>query len=315
MHYRINNLKGQLDYPDQKQIANDCNLINYQMRCSLLHALMVTLLTASLLIGCSSLKNTSDFSASAFKGIQKFEEIDYGFEKNCLENCYSKTIAELNLESPPCNCAEDKKGDQVTLAIYKAVRGYLDGLTKLSNNKLTAYNLESLSDELKKIENPSLKIEKSQVEAYGTISRILLRSVTDKYRKHQLRDYLVAGNEPFQVLIACLKFNLSENLSGKLSVQKEILKEYYFVLLKDTTLTTWERREAVETYYKKRDQIELIKKQLLSYSKTLQKIGQGEVNLAEAIDKPGDQESKAQLNLFVSELQQLIDNFNKLTIQ
>ena len=267
------------------------------------------------MMGCSSLKNTSDFSTSALKGIQKFEEIGYGFEKNCLANCYSKTIAELNLDSPKCNCSEDKKADQVTRTIYKAASGYLDGLAKLSENKLTAYNLDPLSEGLTKIDDPSLGIEKGQLEAYGAISRILLRSFTDKYRKHQIREYVIAGNEPFLVLITFLRFNLSENLTGKLSVQKEILKEYYFALIKDTTLTTWERREALETFYTKCDQLEFTKKQLVSYSKTLQKIGQGEERLAETIDKLNDDQSKAQLTLFVSELQELIVNFNHLTIQ
>jgi hypothetical protein len=285
------------------------------MSCSLSRALMAALLTVSFLIGCSSLKNTSDFSTSALKGIRKFEEIGYGFEKNCLANCYSQKIAGLNLDSPECNCSEDKKADQVTRTIYKAVSGYLDGLAKLSDNKLTAYDLEPLSDGLGKIENPSLGIEKSHLEAYGTISRILLRSFTDKYRKRQIREYVIDGKEPFQALITYLRFNLSENLTGKLSVQKEILKEYYFTLIKDTTLTTWERREALETFYTKCDQLEFTKKQLVSYSMTLQKIGQGERKLAETIDKLSDDESKAQLTLFVSELQALIVNFNKLTIQ
>ena len=195
------------------------------------------------LSSCVNLKHVNDFSSSSLKSIKKYEEINYSFKQNCLDNCQDKKINDLSLSAKDCDCKLNEKADSVTLLIYNSVRGYLDGLTNLSNNELTSYKMDALTKVLTEGDFGSIKIEKEQVEAYSKISKILLKAFTDEYRKRKIKEYVLSANEPIKVLITFLDFNLSSNLIGNLRVQKNSIEEYSFELLKDSTLSKIEKRK------------------------------------------------------------------------
>jgi len=262
--------------------------------------------------GCISLRHINDYSSSSLESLQKFEEIDYNFKQDCLEKCQQHNIRKLIVGNPDCDCQANEKADSVTTIIYTALKGYLGGLNNLSNNKLTDYKLDGLSASLAKLEMGSIKFEKSQVEAYSSISAILLRAFTDKYRRHKIKEYLTAGDEPLKVLIRFMDFNLSENLNGKLNVQKELIKDNYFDLTKDQTLSTYEKRKAVEEYYQQNDKIERRQKELSTYSKSLRKIATAHQNLVGNIDRINDDEIKLQLTQYAGDIRDLITAFNKI---
>uniref|UniRef100_UPI0040475111 hypothetical protein n=1 Tax=Roseivirga sp. TaxID=1964215 RepID=UPI0040475111 len=209
--------------------------------------LALILLTVGL-SSCVNLKHVNDFSSSSLKSIKKFEEINYTFKQNCLDNCQDKKINDLSLSTKDCDCKLNEKADSVTLLIYNSVQGYLDGLTNLSNNDLTSYKMDTLTKALTEGDFGSIKIEKEQVEAYSKISKILLKAFTDEYRKKKIKEYVKDANQPIKVLITFLDFNLSANLVGKLNVQKQRIERYYFDLTKDPTLSTIEKRKAVEEW-------------------------------------------------------------------
>ena len=273
---------------------------------------LALLLLAIGLGSCVSLKHVNDFSSSSLKSIKKFEDIDYSFKQNCLENCHDKKINELSLSLNDCDCKSNEKADSITLVIYRSVRRYLDGLTNLSNNNLTNYKMDALTKALTKGDFGSIKLEKQHVDAYSNISKILLRAFTDKYRKHKIKDYIRAGNEPFIVLTGFLDFNLSENLAGKLNIQKQRIESYYFDLIKDSTLSTLEKRKVVEEYFLRIGKIETKQKELLTYSKTLKKISEGHVKLVENIDKLSNDAIKTEIIGYATDIKSLISEFNEL---
>jgi len=275
-------------------------------------SLPIFLLVAGL-SSCVNLKHVSDFSSSSLKSIKNFEEIDYSFKQNCLDNCQDQKINKLMLSSHDCNCEADEKADSITFLIYTAVKGYLDGLTNLSGNNLTNYKMDMLTKALTKSDFTTIKLEKAHVEAYSNISQILLNDFTNKYRKHKIKEFVKAGNEPLQVLISFLDFNLSANLTGKLNVQKQVIKEVYFDLTKDQTLSTFEKRKAVEEYYQRLGEIEDKQSALACYSKVLKKISGGHQKLADNIDRMNIYEMKDQLTQDASDLQDIISEFNKIT--
>ena len=184
------------------------------------------------LSSCVSLTHVHNYASSSLESVKKFEVINYSFEQACLENCQEKKITDFILSSQDCNCEAEERADSVTLLIYKAIRGYFDGLSNLSNNTLTNYKTNALSKSITELNVTSVQIDKDQAEAYSNISNILLRAFYDKYRKNKIREYLKAANEPILVLIKFLDFNLSANLTGKLNVQKAAVKDYYFDLTK-----------------------------------------------------------------------------------
>ena len=139
---------------------------------------------------CVNLKHVNDYSAASLKSISNFEGIGYSFKQNCLDNCREKKMNDLVLSAETCNCDANQRADSVTLLIYNSLRGYLNGLISLSNNDLTNYKTDALTLSLTEGSFGSLNIAKTQTEAYSKISETLLRSFTDKYRKHKLGDYL-----------------------------------------------------------------------------------------------------------------------------
>jgi len=273
--------------------------------------LALILLTVGL-SSCVNLKHVNDFSSSSLKSIKKFEEINYSFKQNCLENCQDEKIKNLSLNAKDCDCKLNEKADSVTLLIYNSVRGYLDGLTSISDNDLTSYKMDALTKALTEGDFGSIKIEKEQVEAYSKISKILLKAFTDEYRKKKIKEYVTEANEPLKVLITYLDFNLSSNLVGKLNVQKQRIESYYFDLTKDSTLSIIEKRKAVEEYYVQLGKIESKQKELITYSKALKKIAEGHQKLVDNIEKLSKDEIKELLTQYSSDIQDIISEFNKL---
>jgi len=257
---------------------------------------------------CVNLKHVNEFSVSSLASLSKFEEIDYSFKQNCLENCLDKKIDSLVIKQISCNCATDEKADSVTLIIYQALKGYFDGLTHLSNNELTTYKMDALNSSL--INEAGL--DKTQVEACSNISKILLRAFADGYRQHKIKEYVVAANDPVRVLIHFLDFNLSFNLVGKLDVQKRRIGSYYFDLTKDSTISTIDKRKAVQEYYLQLDKIQVRQNELRTYSKALDKIAQGHQVLVDNIDKLSAKDIREQLTHYSSDIQNVVSEFNKI---
>jgi len=264
------------------------------------------------LTGCVNLKYVSDFSSSSLKSIRNFEEIGYSFTMNCLENCQEEKVNNLSFIALECDCQANKSADSVTLIIYNAVKGYLDGLSNLSNNSLTNYKVNVVAKSLNQQDYKSLNIEKTHVDAWLNISNILFKAFTNKYRRSKIKEYVNAGNEPLKVLTGFLDFNLSENLSGKLNVQKQRLKDYYFDLTNDTTLSTFEKRNAAADYYNRINKIEDKQKELTTYSKILKKVAGGHQKLTDNLQRLNKDEVMEQLIQYSSDIQDLITEYNKI---
>ena len=274
---------------------------------------LALILLIIILSGCVNLKYVNDFSTASQKGLKQFEAVTYSFKQNCLDTCHDYNLNKLNLIPQDCECQLSEKADSVTLLIYHAVIGYIDGLTSLSNKDLTSYKMDAMTKVLTEGKFGSIKIEKKQVDAFKTISNVLLRAFTDRYRNKKIKEYVKEANEPFKVLISSLDYNLSENLSGILNTYKTGIKRDFFNWTKkDLTLSNFEKRKITEEYYQQLEKIETRQKELLTYSKTLKKIADGHQKLAENIDKLSKDEIKGQLFQYASDIKDIISEFNKL---
>lgn len=273
---------------------------------------LVLIFLITSLISCIDLKKVEDFSSTSSNSLKEFEDINYNFKQNCLENCQDRKINDLNLSPNDCDCELNETADSITLLIYNSVRIYFDGLTNLANNDLTNYKFDVLKKALSEGDFGPIKIEKDHVEAYSKISEILMKSFTDIYRKKKIKEYVLEANEPIKVLINFLKFNLSKNLVGKLNVQKQRIKIYYFDLTKDATLSTMEKRKAVEDYYTRLSKIESQENELFTYSKILNLIAEGHQKLTQNIEKISKDEINAMISQYTNDIQDIISEFNKI---
>ncbi len=265
-----------------------------------------------ILSGCVNLKYINSFYRSSLEGIERFETPGYRFTEYCLENCRTENVALLDLNAVDCDCKADKKADSVTLQIYRGIKGYFDGLNKLSAKKLSTFKIEPLSKSLASDDLGSLQIDKKYSGAYSAIAEIVLRATTDQYRSRKLQEYIRAGNEPTTILIEFLDFNLSSNLSGKLDIRKEQLKISYFNLIKDQSLSAYEKRKAVEEYYNHLDAVSIQKKKLATFSKTINKIAVGHQNLSNNLGRMSAHEIREQIKQFIKDLNLINQEFTTI---
>lgn len=280
------------------------------IRITFLTFLIVTLGLSS----CVSLKYVHDFSSSSLQSIKKYEDIDYNFKQNCLDNCYYELIKNIDFAKNKCDCNLSENADSVTFVIYNSIRGYLSGLTSLSNDELTNYKMDNLNKSLKEgdFSSININIKKEHVEAYSNISKILLKAFTDNYRASKIKEYVKEANEPIKVLIAFFQFNLEKNLNGTLNVQKEKIKIIYTDLLNDPSLSRFEKTKVLEEYLMLLAKIESKQKGILTYSKALGKIKEGHQKLFDNIESLENDEIKEQLTQYASDIQDIISEFNKL---
>ena len=272
--------------------------------------LLLVILVSFLLIGCVSFRNVNRYANASLIGLQKFEVLGTSFKQCCIEYCLSDAIQTFDLENNICPCSSSEKADQAMGLTYHALKNYLTGLAKLSANSLKNIDLIPFSNSI----NDSILISLSsdQMTAYGAITQAFSNSITQKYRKQKLRVYLQNGHEPFTQLVGFLDISLSQNLKETLEVEKLKRKIDTFNLLKDSTLSTWDRQEAVSDYYAKVRDIESLEKRLVAYSRILRHLVVGHQQLVGSFDSTDLNRLKEVLPQAIHALEDLIIQYNTL---
>lgn len=274
--------------------------------------ILLVLLTAGL-SSCFNLKSVNDFSSSSSEGIKKFEDISYNFNQHCIDRCQFEAIRKFEIKrETECSCDEFKKADSVTLLIYNSINGYFDGLTKLTDNELTNYNLDAVNKSLKEGDFGDIKIEKSQADAYTAISKILLRATTDIYRKNNTKKYVEAANEPIKILLTKFQFILQKNLQDELNFKKEKLYAYYQEMKMNNTLTDYEKGKATMDYYQQLADVNSKQQQINAFAKSLNSISEGHQKLYDNRDKMSTKELKVMMTGYASDIKNIVSEFNKL---
>ncbi|TAI48125.1 hypothetical protein [Flagellimonas allohymeniacidonis] len=263
------------------------------------------------LTGCVNLKHVNDYSTSSLEGVKAFEEIHYGFSQSCMDRCMFDKINMLLIEDKTCNCSPEQKADSINLKIYNAIYGYFEGLSLVSDNGLATYRTDELENALTEGDFGSIKIEKEQVASYSRVARILINVFADSKRKSKIKTYVTEANAPIKELLAYLDFNLSSNLYGKLEVEKERNRAYFFDLTKSDSLSMFEKRQTTQEYYKRQGDIEKKQNKLGIYSKTLQKISEGHQELFDHLETLKAEEIKQLLFSYANEIDIIITEFKK----
>jgi hypothetical protein len=272
----------------------------------------IPLLIILLLCGCINLQKVGDYSSAALKGIRKFEEMPYTFDGACRDKCSLEQIRDLRLSKELCDCSSDKTADSVTSVLYNSVRGYFDGLAKLSSNDLTTYKTGPLAKALKSGQFGDVEINKAEVDAHAKIAALLLKAFANGYRRKKLREYIEAANESIQVLIRSLDHTLSTNLAGKLNIHKERTGSIYFDMLSDSLASTFDKKNAIEEYNRFVDTTEEKLRQIKSFSRGLKSIAAGHQKLYIHRYHMTSKEIKEELALHASDLEEIIAAFNQI---
>jgi hypothetical protein len=264
---------------------------------------------------CVNLKKVNDYASASSKNIKKFEELGYSFVKACNDKCVIEQLDKQQFLKQSCDCKSENEADSVTLVIYNSVKGYFEGLAKLSNNELTNYKFDALTKALKEGDFGGVKINGDHVSAYAKISSVLTRAITDAYRKKKISKYIGEANDAIKVLLKSLEFNLVSNLSKKLEVKKERVKSYYFSLFDDTKASSYEKKKILEDFNSATFDIDTKKKQIIAFGKGLNTIAEGHQLLFENRNKLNAKDLKELLSQYASDIQDIVDEINKLKNQ
>ncbi len=224
------------------------------------------------------------------------------FYKTCIQDCQSKNIAALNIHRIDCDCTQNQEADRITELMYHALQDYLYALTNISDNQLTNYQTDGLTNAISSGSFGSIQVNASDVKSYSNIITLVGRAFTDGYRRNKIKTYISNANQPVQDLLHFLDLNLAGNLKEKLEVQKSSGKNYYFDLVRDKKLSTYERTKFAEDYFSRIQVIEWQQHELEEYSKILNSIAEGHAKLNVEIEKLNDDELKVALAKYSSQL-------------
>lgn len=263
-----------------------------------------------LLTSCVNLRHVGEFTESSIEGIEKFELLAPSFTQSCLDDCLQENIVSLKIHGTSCYCTADEKADSITQLIYDTTRAYFYGLGKISNNELTNYRTDELTQSLTSGNFGSLTLDETDVNAYSNISTVILRSFTDGYRRNQIKKYVSEANQPLQTLLHFLDLNLAGNLKGKLEVQKASLKNFYFDLVADENLSFYERTRFTQEYFERTAKLTAKQRELDSFSEVLHLISEGHNALYANVNQLSSDGVRAELATYGSQLRNALPSFN-----
>lgn len=265
------------------------------------------------LTACVSLKQVGQYSAQATDGIAQFEELEYSFERHCLDRCLFNAMTTFEIKRElACSCDDYQEADSVTSLIYHAIAGYFSGLNDLSLNELTAYDLGPFRSTLTAGNFGDININAPQAEAYTSLTQLLLRAATGAFRNKKIKDYIETANAPLQVLLEKFRFILQQNLVNALDFRKERYFAYYREMNLGGNNTTYERGKATIDYYTELASISRKQKQIDAFATTLQTIGEGHQELYDNRNKLKAKELATGLRGYANSIRDLVSQFNQL---
>ncbi len=263
-------------------------------------------------LSCTNLKSVNQYSTNSLSATKKFEEIPYTFSQHCRDRCRIAAIDSFKIyREIECQCDSYKRADSVTQMLYRAVAGYFDGLTRLSNNQLTNYHIDRLKNAVQETDLGVLYVKKDEADAYATLTDMMLRWFADSYRQKKIKEYIGEANAPVQVLLSKLEFIESKNLGDLLEFKKDRLFDHYRALLK-ATLSDYEKQEATAEYYESVQGITTLEKEIATYAKSLKAIARGHQQLYENRNQISAEELRRSLTPYANDIYDLISEFDKL---
>lgn len=250
---------------------------------------------AFLLGSCVNLRHVGEFSLKSIEGIEQFDSLSPSFSGVCLQDQHQERIRRFDIHQTDYDCTQNQKADSITQVIYNATKSYFYGLSDLSQNELTNYRTDDLTQALATGDFGLIKLDETDVKAYSDISTLLLRAFTDGFRRKKIKEYVAQAHGPLLKLIHFLELNLAGNLSGKLEVQKSGLKNFYFDFVKDKSLSDYERTKFAEDYFRRISEITAQQNELETYVQILQKIAEGHTTLYNNVSNMTDDEVRKEL--------------------
>ncbi|MBC6998260.1 hypothetical protein [Cytophaga sp. FL35] len=278
-----------------------------------LKTFLFTTSTMSLLMGCVNLGHVTNFSKNSIEALQTYGNLSQSFTTICTQDCELKHISNFNVYKTDCECEGNVKADSITTAIYTATVEYLHGLMAVSDKTITKFQTAELTNALATGNYGPIKLNAEDVTSYSKLSSLILKAYSGIRSRKKIKAYVTEGHEPFQHLLHFLEFNLSQNLNGKLEVQKNGIQNFYFDLVQDTNLSSYERTKFAEDYFEKKATIEKYQNELRLFGDLINEVKEGHSLLLKNLDQLTEDEVKGSLGKTAQKLAlgaRIISQFN-----
>jgi hypothetical protein len=271
---------------------------------------ILSVLFSIVISSCVNLEHVSKYSSNALSGIRKFNDVDWTFEKSCLETCLLTDIKNVKIPAK-CNCDNFAKADNATSAITAVLSGYFSALADLSNEKVGNYKFDDLSSALKEGNFGPVNLKKEHVDAGNNIAIKLSKLFTDGVKAKKLKGFISDSDKDINVLLTQLQFIMSNNLKGTLNTKKSRHKILLDLMLNDDKASLYEKRSAILNYTTELKSIDDKIAMLGKYNNALDSIKKGHNDIASSSSTLKQSELKNIIIVYANQIQEIVSEFNK----
>lgn len=270
----------------------------------------ITFAFASLLFGCTNLKEVQDFAGQSAQ-LSGYTELTTRFRDTYYrEQPYISGDADRLAQE---NDLRRKAAYQDLLKIHQTISVYMQTLATLAGDKsfdLTP-GIDSVASGIKAY--PEFGIDKTQVDALSGLAKIAAKWATSSYQQRAVREFIKEGNEPLQTALIGMekligyyqKTNDNEwkTINGLLELELSFTDQS-----EDKLLVTLARAHLQA----KASEYQLADKKYREARKGIQTIAQGHGLLVENLDKLSRQEIKGSLRQFAKDIKAINDHINSM---
>ena len=287
--------------------------------------LIFTTCLTMILPGCVNLSAVTEFANTSNKTLATFDTVRLNYVTMYKGRAKREFLQKHNFEESPLIREREYQGfttdslmkaneaaDKSVQLIHQVLVNYFEGLKNLSNNELMNFggDVDKLSAALKTTGVVRVKPEEHQ--AYSSLTRLMVRASTDAYRRRALSRYIEEAQPSVMVLINKMDtiINLMIPMFTEEGSQSYIA--YRNMVVKDKALSYSQRQMLADQYIERRHRLEARIARLRSYQAELAKIRDAHTALYKGRDKVQGKEMRAALLSYITDIEQLKADFDKL---
>jgi hypothetical protein len=260
-------------------------------------ALFVLLLQAA---GCANLTAIREFASVSSESAAYTTLVTEYVESPMRVKRYQPSARHAELERM---AAERRVQREVLLLRHQLIQEYMDALGQLAADEAVVYDREISA--LGRAATDAKFLDAKEGEAFSAVTRILLRAVTDGWRRRQLTRLVEDTNPHFQVVVGSLRTIVRQGFAADAENERVAINRYYTDLVRESrdragieAVKEWQevRLEGVGT----RD------KAIRAYAEILDKIGRGHQRLYDGRHDVSARAVLADLKGYSKELRALV---------
>lgn len=182
-------------------------------------SLIVGLIVAVLLSGCTSMLAVKNYSSYSRTTITSVTPVAKDYYASCIRSNSYKPLFSHN------NCDTEQNASKAILAVASVLDAYNAALGALASDELVDYStdVDKLTDEMKKLN----KLDTKQVDAVGKLSVLIANHATSAYQQNEVGKFIQASNESVVAVSNSLADLIEKHYSKAILLELDAWREGY----------------------------------------------------------------------------------------